>query len=354
MQTVPDPNTYQQFRIIDEKISQGVKRIVASSGTDPGSKFADVPPICSVCHLTSSLSLTFVQLQPRSALSAHCRRPCVVSTLSETPLGAKEKTLQLTCRISRRCQSTQQGRERPIFAISPARAQRVGRCVIPIHPDNELHFLCSEICRLVPRSSFNFPHRAVDNRGTVKPLLQTTEHSHRRLQDLWRRHGLSSASSTPHQRILLSSRTSCGASPILDGQSRVSLIPAITQLAERIVSREQVAFLPGRAVRRHLNLPSQDEVDLRAACFCHRNIVDIGYVCSVCLSSEFLIIVDLVSGLAISPIQSSFTFRYTVFCAPRPVCTTCRYAGAGAKVSGLRLSDTIPRPRTEQNSQLRP
>lgn len=46
-----------------------------------------------------------------------------------------------------------------------------------------------------------------------------------------------------------------------------------------------MAFLPGPAAHRHLNQPRQEQVDLRAACFCHRKIVDIGYVCSVCLSS---------------------------------------------------------------------
>jgi transcription initiation factor TFIIH subunit 3 len=30
--------------------------------------------------------------------------------------------------------------------------------------------------------------------------------------------------------------------------------------------------------------PSADAVDFRAACFCHRNVVDIGFVCSICLS----------------------------------------------------------------------
>lgn len=50
----------------------------------------------------------------------------------------------------------------------------------------------------------------------------------------------------------------------------------------------QMMFLPGRNTRKHLNMPLQDSVDLRAACFCHRQIVDIGYVCSVCLSSMCL------------------------------------------------------------------
>ncbi|KIJ68068.1 hypothetical protein HYDPIDRAFT_173748 [Hydnomerulius pinastri MD-312] len=44
-------------------------------------------------------------------------------------------------------------------------------------------------------------------------------------------------------------------------------------------------------------VPKQDKIDFRAAFFCHKNIVDTGFVCSVCLS---------------------------IFCQPVPVCSTCR------------------------------
>ncbi|KAG8629776.1 hypothetical protein KVT40_001395 [Elsinoe batatas] len=45
------------------------------------------------------------------------------------------------------------------------------------------------------------------------------------------------------------------------------------------------AFLPDSTARQHLYLPGQTTaVDFRAACFCHRRIVDIGFVCSICLS----------------------------------------------------------------------
>ncbi|PNS14739.1 hypothetical protein CAC42_1761 [Sphaceloma murrayae] len=45
------------------------------------------------------------------------------------------------------------------------------------------------------------------------------------------------------------------------------------------------AFLPDPSARQHLYLPGQtNAVDFRAACFCHRRIVDIGFVCSICLS----------------------------------------------------------------------
>lgn len=48
------------------------------------------------------------------------------------------------------------------------------------------------------------------------------------------------------------------------------------------------AYLPDQAARQHLIVPGAAEgeggVDFRAACFCHRKIVDIGFVCSICLS----------------------------------------------------------------------
>lgn len=45
-----------------------------------------------------------------------------------------------------------------------------------------------------------------------------------------------------------------------------------------------MAFLPDQRTRRHLVLPSCIDVDFRAACFCHRRVVNIGFVCSICLS----------------------------------------------------------------------
>lgn len=45
-----------------------------------------------------------------------------------------------------------------------------------------------------------------------------------------------------------------------------------------------MAFLPDQRSRRHLVLPTREDVDFRAACFCHRKVVNVGYVCSICLS----------------------------------------------------------------------
>ncbi|XP_026865078.2 general transcription factor IIH subunit 3 isoform X2 [Electrophorus electricus] len=58
-------------------------------------------------------------------------------------------------------------------------------------------------------------------------------------------------------------------------------------------------FLPDADQRSQLVLPPPVHVDYRAACFCHRNLIEIGYVCSVCLS---------------------------IFCNFSPICTTCETA----------------------------
>lgn len=44
------------------------------------------------------------------------------------------------------------------------------------------------------------------------------------------------------------------------------------------------AFLPAPNTRPYLNAPTLISIDFRAACFCHRNVISLGYVCSICLS----------------------------------------------------------------------
>jgi transcription initiation factor TFIIH subunit 3 len=54
---------------------------------------------------------------------------------------------------------------------------------------------------------------------------------------------------------------------------------------EGLLQYLMIAFLPDQIARKHLIAPTQEVVDFRAACFCHRRVVDIGFVCSICLSS---------------------------------------------------------------------
>ncbi|KAJ2098568.1 RNA polymerase II transcription factor B subunit 4 [Coemansia sp. S100] len=55
--------------------------------------------------------------------------------------------------------------------------------------------------------------------------------------------------------------------------------------------------LADQYTREVLVAPTNETIDFRATCFCHKRVVDIGYVCSVCLS---------------------------IFCETAPVCSTCQ------------------------------
>jgi transcription initiation factor TFIIH subunit 3 len=48
-------------------------------------------------------------------------------------------------------------------------------------------------------------------------------------------------------------------------------------------------FLPDVQCRSLLSLPVTSTIDYRASCFCHHKLVDVGFVCSVCLASNYYI-----------------------------------------------------------------
>ncbi|KAI8103884.1 hypothetical protein M9435_006410 [Picochlorum sp. BPE23] len=56
------------------------------------------------------------------------------------------------------------------------------------------------------------------------------------------------------------------------------------------------AYIADEDVRKDLRYPSAQGIDFRASCFCHHTLIDMGYVCSVCLS---------------------------VFCEKHSICLTC-------------------------------
>ncbi|XP_007526202.1 general transcription factor IIH subunit 3-like [Erinaceus europaeus] len=73
---------------------------------------------------------------------------------------------------------------------------------------------------------------------------------------------------------------------------KVPLMPSLLQFLLWV-------FLPDQDQRSQLILPPTIHVDYQAACFYHRNLIEIGYVCSVCLS---------------------------IFCSFSPICITCETA----------------------------
>jgi transcription initiation factor TFIIH subunit 3 len=83
---------------------------------------------------------------------------------------------------------------------------------------------------------------------------------------------------------------------------------------EGILQYLMMGFLPDVTARRSFVMPSAGGVDFRAACFCHRKVVDVGFVCSVCLSSTFppyAVYPYACDGYGPELTQSSFLRTYT-------------------------------------------
>ncbi|TFK93765.1 transcription factor Tfb4 [Polyporus arcularius HHB13444] len=105
--------------------------------------------------------------------------------------------------------------------------------------------------------------------------------------------------------------------------------------ADALLQYMMMSFLPAPAIRQLISVPTQDRVDFRAACFCHKRIVEIGFVCSVCLS---------------------------IFCQPVPVCSTCRTKFPMKTLQRLRDARPLaappgnapPRPPVQKNGTTTP
>ncbi|KAJ2079014.1 RNA polymerase II transcription factor B subunit 4 [Coemansia sp. RSA 988] len=65
---------------------------------------------------------------------------------------------------------------------------------------------------------------------------------------------------------------------------------------ESLLQTLMFTCLADHYTRTIINAPGSALIDFRATCFCHRHVIDIGYVCSVCLS---------------------------IFCQMAPICSTC-------------------------------
>ncbi|PVU95091.1 hypothetical protein BB561_002054 [Smittium simulii] len=81
------------------------------------------------------------------------------------------------------------------------------------------------------------------------------------------------------------------AAEITGGRYAEEIIPS--QLLQKLL----FTFLPDQYTRQFIQAPIKKEIDFRAVCFCHKKVVDIGYVCSTCLS---------------------------IFCHYVPICSTCQ------------------------------
>ncbi|SGZ34910.1 BQ5605_C074g12903 [Microbotryum silenes-dioicae] len=227
-------NTYQQFRIVNKGTTNGVRNMMAEQSDDNVGK-ADVDMVGALAMVLCRRAL-FSALLPRFAYSyAEAELPQFSSVLTDVNLNSNSAST-LTPNLNK-----PRPRILVLSVTDDASTQYVStmNCIFTAKECQKRNSIPIDVCKIFGRNAI---------------FLQQACH--------------------------------------LTGGSYFKIAQRRGLLQYLIMT-----FLPGPSARKHLNQPTQDQVDLRAACFCHRKIVDVGYVCSVCLS---------------------------IFCAPVPVCATCR------------------------------
>lgn len=102
--------------------------------------------------------------------------------------------------------------------------------------------------------------------------------------------------------VLLKQAASITSGNFLNISSASQVIPALFTFSPEISSSTQNI----------LNTFKQESVDFRGSCFCHGKVVDLGYVCSVCLSGKISLFYDCLINELI------------VFCSFNPFCKVCK------------------------------
>ncbi|KAL2438336.1 hypothetical protein ABEF95_007159 [Exophiala dermatitidis] len=122
-------------------------------------------------------------------------------------------------------------------------------------------------------STNNNQPSAADNNNNTTTAANTSNSTVFLQQAADATHGIFIAAQLPSSHTHTSSSKSQSQAPSSAASSQAFLTYLLTSL------------LPSPSTRAaHLILPTRIDVDFRAACFCHRNVVSVGFVCSICLS----------------------------------------------------------------------
>lgn len=113
---------------------------------------------------------------------------------------------------------------------------------------------------------------------SFQQLTVRTEHHHRQLHTDRRRFIFFATSIALDEWNLLATKAPRG------------IVTVFTRtysfICQSVTNCAQSTYITDTYSRAFVPLPRLFEVDYRASCFCHKKVLDQGYVCSVCLSSK--------------------------------------------------------------------
>ena len=153
----------------------------------------------------------------------------------------------------------------------------------PIHTNDELYLCRAEDGAIVPLSSFL---HALFSTLTTQ-LYPCAGAAHRHVCAGGRGFDTRTTSCAVDGRPLPAAHRPGLSSPVPPGTFVWAVLATSRQRGPlTFCTPAQSLFIVDTQTRQFMNMPHQADVDYRAACFCHKKAVDIGHVCSVCLSGS--------------------------------------------------------------------
>lgn len=233
----PNPNKYRPFAIVEQTVRRNIRRLFANTTPDDVLNSADSTSLAST--LSTAIGHISRVSQPATSQASTSYNP---ETIGQQQGGAEHHTIQNARILLASTSGNLAAQYIPLMnLIFASQHLRIPLDILKLAGDTVLLQQASYTTQGIFLNPIELP---------------------------------ANASTDPDTTITDTARSSNGTStPSKSTTQTVQLLPLLL-----------FAFLPDPATRRHLIPPTAIAVDFRAACFCHRRVVDIGFVCSICLS----------------------------------------------------------------------
>ncbi|KAL2416558.1 hypothetical protein ABEF95_003601 [Exophiala dermatitidis] len=265
-------NKYRPFRLVEEELIHNLTTLLASTSPDAVSR-------SPTTMIAGALTLALSYINRESI--AYAESVIGSSGAADTTAAATTNTTTTTTGDpSSSSSNNNTSLQSRILLVSVSPSTDLAHQYIPIM--NAI-FACQRLAIPIDILQLPLPLPLQTNNTTNNQAQQTSTNNQTSAGD----NNTTTAGNTSNSTVFLQQAADAThgifiAAQLPKSQSQSQASPASSQA---FLTYLLTSLLPSPSTRAaHLILPTRIDVDFRAACFCHRNVVSVGFVCSICLS----------------------------------------------------------------------
>ncbi|KAJ4507873.1 RNA polymerase II transcription factor B subunit 4 [Exophiala dermatitidis] len=264
-------NKYRPFRLVEEELIHNLTTLLASTSPDAVSR-------SPTTMIAGALTLALSYINRESI--AYAESVIGSSGAADTTAAATTNTTTTTGDPSSSSSNNNTSLQSRILLVSVSPSTDLAHQYIPIM--NAI-FACQRLAIPIDILQLPLPLPLQTNNTTNNQAQQTSTNNQTPAGD----NNTTTVGNTSNSTVFLQQAADAThgifiAAQLPKSQSQSQASPASSQA---FLTYLLTSLLPSPSTRAaHLILPTRIDVDFRAACFCHRNVVSVGFVCSICLS----------------------------------------------------------------------